>query len=87
MLAVMITAGASAAYAQIVATFDASFAFRLGTSVHQPGKYEVRMNDDLLGVTLVPAKGASLLALVVTRLAEPEPALADAKLVFPRTPW
>ena len=51
------------------------------------GKYEVRMNDDLLGVTLVPAKGASLLALVVTRLAEPEPALADAKLVFPRTPW
>lgn len=39
MLAVMITAGASAAYAQIVATFDASFAFRLGTTVHQPGKY------------------------------------------------
>ncbi|HEY3382491.1 MAG TPA: hypothetical protein VGK32_12025 [Vicinamibacterales bacterium] len=82
ILAVGVTAGASVAYAQDAAILDAPFAFRVGSVVHQPGKYELRPNGDQMGVTITPPKGAATMALVVTRLAEPEPPLPDGKVVF-----
>ncbi len=82
MLALAITSGASMAYAQDTSVFDTPFAFRLGTQVHQPGSYTIRVSDDEMTVAITPAKGAENVAMVMTRLAEPEPPLREGKVVF-----
>jgi hypothetical protein len=81
-LAVVLAAGASLAYAQNALVMDTTFAFSLGRTVYQPGKYELRPNSDESNFQILPAKGAASFAAVVTRLEKPEPASSEAKVVF-----
>jgi hypothetical protein len=82
MLALLITAGVSIASAQDAVTIDTTFAFRVGTVVCQPGRYELRTNVDLNTIMVTAAKGTGTPAVVLTRLAEPDPAAAEGKVVF-----
>ena len=83
-LALAMTSGASIAYAQEQMTFDATFAFRLGNQVHQSGHYSLTVNEDQRMLSIAPANGAANMALVQTRLAEPESPLSGGHIVFDR---
>lgn len=74
--------GSSVATAAQVMTANIPFKFLAGGKVHDPGKYELTIPDDEATLTLVPAKGASSLVPVLTRLAEPVPSPSSARLVF-----
>jgi hypothetical protein len=82
MLAILITAGVSAAYAQTAAIADVPFAFRVGSASFEPGKYELRPGDNLMTMMIVPVKGREAVASVITRLGEPEPPISEGRLVF-----
>ncbi|MBP1635571.1 MAG: hypothetical protein H6Q10_2145 [Acidobacteria bacterium] len=82
VFALVLATGAAVAYAQDEATFDTSFGFRVGKELCQPGKYVVRVNEDQMGLTITPAKGAPFIELAMTRLAAPEVRMAGVKVVF-----
>jgi hypothetical protein len=82
LLAYAVMCGATIAAAQDGLTFDTSFAFRLGTQVHQPGNYVVRVTNSEMELTVTSAKGAANQAAVVTRLAEPDSQMSEGRVVF-----
>jgi hypothetical protein len=81
-LAVTIVAGATAAYAQGAVVSEVPFAFKLGNKTFEPGTYTFRPDDQNAVITITSPKWASSPAIVETRLGEPDPSLADGRLVF-----
>jgi hypothetical protein len=81
-LTFVLIAGSSLAYAQNATTVDFPFQFVAGGQTHVAGKYEVRLNEDRMGVTLVPAKGTPNVLLSITRLAPSEKASPEGRVVF-----
>ncbi len=81
VLALALTAAGPAA-AQATLTFDAPAKFVAAGKTLDAGKYEVQFSADRLALTLLPAKGAGVELPLVTRLAAPEKAPAEDRVVF-----
>jgi hypothetical protein len=75
-------AGPSVARAQDSLAADVPFTFVAAGAPHGPGRYELRINEDQMSLSLVPAKGAARPVLSITRLAAPVAPAADGRLVF-----
>ncbi len=80
-LVLFLVAGRSVAYADPALSADIPFKFVAGGSTHDPGRYELRVNDGDVMLTLVPAKGAEALLSPLTRLASRD-GQTDPCLVF-----
>jgi hypothetical protein len=70
------------AYADDALSAEVPFTFVAAGRTYQPGRYEVRINDDLIGLTLVPTKGSAAPMLSLTRLAATGSDETDGRLVF-----
>ncbi len=82
-VALALVAGiAGAAVAQDVTVVNVPMKFTVGTKTMEPGRYELRLNDERTMVTMSPAaKGAGIVIPTITRLAVQQP-IADGKIVF-----
>jgi hypothetical protein len=70
-------------YAQDAATADVGFKFVAAGKAMPAGKYDLRINGDRTGFTLVPAaNGPSVMLVAITRLGAPEIMNADTRFVF-----
>jgi hypothetical protein len=82
VLALVVGFGGSAAVAQEVTVVNVPMKFTVGTKTMEPGKYELRLNDERTMVMLTPAgRGAAVVIPTITRLAAQQP-IADGKMVF-----
>ncbi len=81
ILAIVGVVGSTAAYAQDVTIVNIGFKFTVGNKVMQPGKYEVRLNDDRSAISLIPERGQAIFIPAITRLALQHP-ITDGRLVF-----
>lgn len=81
-LAVTFTAGVSVAQAQVEVVAHVPFAFKAGATTHPAGEYTFRTDDDAMTVQITPQKGSANVVLAETRLAAPETALSNGRLVF-----
>ncbi len=78
-----VIAGSTLTYAQDVTIVNIPFKFTVGKTVLQPGKYELMLSDDPIpALSLTPERGAATLTPYITRLAVPDPAIAEPKFVF-----
>ncbi len=76
-------AGATLTYAQNVTIVNIPFKFAVGKTVLEPGKYELMLPDDpTAALSLVPERGHATLTPYITRLAVPDPPIAEPKFVF-----
>jgi hypothetical protein len=81
-IALLIAAGPAVAYAQELVVANVPFKFFSSGKTHDPGEYQLRVSEDEMSWTLTPAKGAPVVATVVTRLASHEAASSGDRLVF-----
>lgn len=81
LVAVLGVFAGSIAYGQEVALVNVPFQFTANHKVMMPGKYEVRVSEDLATVTMMPEKGQAVLVPMLTRLAQ-HTTMKDASLVF-----
>jgi hypothetical protein len=71
------------AHAQGILLGQIPFSFVAGGRVHDPGRYELRTQDDQLMISLIPeGKGQGGMVPVITRLASPAGGLDNTRLVF-----
>jgi hypothetical protein len=79
----VLMAGSTFAQAQEILTGEIPFTFVAGGRAHDPGRYELRVGDDQMTLTLMPeGKGVGSELLPETRLAIPAGSVPDSRLVF-----
>lgn len=82
-LALVAVVGGSVAVAQDVTIVNVPFKFTVANKVMNPGKYEVRVNEDRTMIMVTPEKGNAVMVPAITRLGMQQQ-LTDAKLIFDR---
>ncbi len=80
-LALLGCIGGGVAVAQDVTIVNVPIRFTVGQKVMEPGRYELRLNDDRSAIMLTPARGPAIFVPTITRLAALQP-LVDARIVF-----
>ncbi len=72
----------SVAYAQDIAIVNVPFKFTVNNKMLDPGKYEVRVNEDMTTVSVTPERGQAVIAPMLTRLGQLATSSTQATLVF-----